>query len=740
VRIDRRPDPSALTARLLCQVAQRAAPERRDFWADPLVRFLLCLPARAIVMSRSKLGCWLVLSALGCSSETTTPGNERDPQPPGEASLQVALATAQSCDDVEQHLRQRTRVWMNDTLDALEKRARDGESDGCALDDAASGGPLLNGSTGNENAPTSVSETNNQVADVDEADLVKTDGQYLYLAQGSELRIVDAWPAAEAHVAARVTLPGIAKKLFVEGDRAIVYVSTPRKQPESDALFPARARDCTYGYDCDFSGDGTGTELHIFDVSDRSAPERLRTLTFPGSLIAARRVGSAVHSVVSLAEASVAGLEFPQDPSCGRHTADSLASYLAVLEKARQANEGRIARADFDLNVLAHDGDRSLGADCKDFYLETAGDGQGITTLVSLDLASDADARLSHVLSRGGAVYASAQSLYMAVRHQRPATGAWYHDAAGDEVTTLHRFRIGEDPSESSYVASGLVPGHALNQFAMDEHEGYLRIATSKGFVPDPAVESVVSVLRTSGQTLSVVGQVDHIAPTEDIRSVRFDGERGYLVTFKKTDPLFVLDLSRPETPAVVGELKIPGFSSYMHQLDATHLLALGYEADDKGEFAYFNGIQLQVFDVASPTEPRLLHKQVYGTRGSSSSALTDHLGFTFMADRNLLALPMSICDGGGNGMYGTLSFSGVVAIDVTASSGFSELGRLEEPYPAEQTGFEYGGACQDWWTDSSSVVRRTVVLDDYLYAVSDERVRVQALSELGSDVALVDF
>ena len=223
---------------------------------------------------------------------------------------------------------------------------------------------------------------------------------------------------------------------------------------------------------------------------------------------------------------------------------------------------------------------------------------------------------------------------------------------------------------------------------------------------------------------------------------MRFDGARGYLVTFKKTDPLFVLDLSDKTKPAIAGELKIPGYSTYMHQLDENHLLALGYEADDRGDFAYFNGIQLQVFDVTHPTKPALLHKQVFGTRGSSSSALTDHLGFTFMADRGLLALPMSICDGGGNGTDGKLSFSGVVALDVKLTSGITELGRLEEPYPAasQSEGLAYGGACQDWWTNANSVVDRTIVMDDFLYAISENRVRVQALSALGTDVARVDF
>lgn len=682
----------------------------------------------------------LCLLVAGCSSSATTSSSETGPDttPPGSQSLAVQLARVSSCSELQQHLRERTSAWMNEQIDALEKQLEDGTSDDCYLPELDAGAP--SDGMNSTSAPTSVSQTNNQVADVDEADLVKTDGKYLYLAQGKELRIVQAWPADSTAIASRVTLAGNAKKLFIEGDRALVYVSVPRSSNAPDS-FTGAPRDCTYGYGCDFSGDGTATQLVVFDISDRAAPAVLRTLRFPGSLVAARRIGSAVHTVVSVGDVGVAGLEIPGG-YCGGTDAAAVAQQKQLLEKARHDNEALIAAATFDLDALAFDGDRRLSAaDCSDFYQESAGDGQGITSLVSLDLASDRDPTLTHILSRGGAVYASSDSLYMAVPHQKASYG-WYDDLGVDEASTVHQFRIGETPEDSAYLASGIVPGRVLNQFSMDEYEGALRIATTKGHVPSPGVESTVSVLqRMAGNALHVVGQVDHIAPDEDIRSVRFDGPRGYLVTFKKTDPLFVLDLSTT-APKVVGELKIPGFSTYMHQLDDTHLLALGYEADDMGSFAFFNGVQLQIFDVTKPTEPTLLHKKVYGTRGSSSSALTDHLGFTYLADRGLLTLPLSICDGGGNGMFGTLSFSGMVALDVNMSQGFTELGRLEEPYPVSSAsqGFEYGGACQDWWTDSNSVVQRTVVMDDFVYAISDNRVRVQALSALGTDVAVIDF
>ncbi len=686
-------------------------------------------------MSRRYFACPLLLLLASCSHHEA--GTEE------ESVRAVALESLSSCTELDAQVRQAAHQRVDDAFDAVLEQIDNDDGEYCAnyamgeSDSASDGGGAVT------TAPTSVSETNNQVAGVDEADLVKTDGQYLYLAQAEELRIVDAWPANESREAATLALGGTAKKLFVAEDRALVYVSMPRDE-EQAAYMVSGSGDCSYGYGCDFSGDGSATRVLIVDVSDRAAPTILRTLDFAGSLIAARRIGNTVHTVVSIAELTVPGLELPSpwEYGCAEDlTATEKFSARSELAAARKKQHALVDQASLDIGVLAREGDRVLGAmGCTDFYRETSPDGSGITSVVSLDLQSDDDPVFANVLSRAGAVYASGSSLYMAVPHQRDMVDYWYHEAPGDEASTVHQFAIGKAPTDTAYLASGVVPGRVLNQFSMDEYQGVLRIATTNGYVPNPDVESTLSILSRDGHQLQVIGQVEHIAPTEDIRSVRFDGERGYVVTFKKTDPLFVLDLSEPKAPKLVGELKIPGFSTYMHRLDENHLLALGYEADDQGDFAYFNGIQLQLFDVTNPTQPELLHKKVYGTRGSSSSALTDHLGFTFLADRNLLTLPMSICDGGGNGGYGTLSFSGVVALEVSLEQGFTELGRLSEPYPPNDGTFYQGAECSDWWTDSNSVVDRTVVADQYLYAISENRVRIQDLGALGTDVAVVDF
>jgi len=274
-----------------------------------------------------------------------------------------------------------------------------------------------------------------------------------------------------------------------------------------------------------------------------------------------------------------------------------------------------------------------------------------------------------------------------------------------------------------------------LDQFAMDEWYGYLRVATTKGRVPDPHVESAISILaETPSGALTRVGAISHIAPGEDIRAVRFDGERGYVVTFKKTDPLYVFDLADPHQPRELGELQIPGFSTYMHLLDDTHLLTIGYNANDEGSFAWFDGVLLQIFDVSNPASPQLAQKYLIGTRGSSSEALTDHLAFTWYPEQGLLSLPMTICEGGGDGVYGdNLTFSGLMVFDASIDNGFAEHGRIPHTVGPNVT-------CYNWWTDATSVVKRSMFLDRFVYSLSDAELKVRSVDALDTELVTVNL
>jgi hypothetical protein len=679
--------------------------------------------------------------------DATTPQGRSDAGKPEVAVTYAALELVASCDEAAELIRERALANMNATIDANKKRP---PISWCATPTAAGAptGPSSAPQADSASSPgaSETSMTNNQVAGVDEADFIKNDNKYMYAALNGALRIVEAWPAADAHEVANVKLEGTPKKLFVNGDRALVYVSLPRAAAASDQLDSLpfgyqRQGECTYGYDCQFAGDGTATALLVFDITDRAAPKQVRKIELSGSLLAARRIGNAVHTVAVMPELSFPGLELDlQDERSCNGQAQQDPERDKKYEELRKKNTQIIQNAaltDF-LPSVTENGTDYAQKNCDALYREIQATGTAFTQVISVDMAATAEPVVATILSKPGPVYASGEALYMAVLSDDAYQFGFAQPAPEQRQLTsaIHKFRVGTDIKATSYAASGKVKGHVLNQFSMDEHEDHLRVATSWGKVPSPDVHSTMSVLEQREDKLEVVGMVDKIAPSEDIRSVRFDGDRGFIVTFKKTDPLYAFDLADPTAPKITGELKIPGFSTYMHMLDDKHLLTIGYDAADQGNFAYFTGVLLQIFDVSDPANLKLAHKVSIGTRGTSSEALTNHLAFTLFQGK--LAVPMTICEGGdSNGGFGsTMTFSGLLVFDVSVAEGIEERGRVAHPNPNNDS-YDNAG-CSNWWTRASSVVQRSVFMDDFVYSVAQDIVRVQNVDALGSDVAAV--
>ncbi|MCA9697547.1 MAG: beta-propeller domain-containing protein, partial [Myxococcales bacterium] len=202
--------------------------------------------------------------------------------------------------------------------------------------------------------------------------------------------------------------------------------------------------------------------------------------------------------------------------------------------------------------------------------------------------------------------------------------------------------------------------------------------------------------------------------------------------------PLFVIDLADPNAPAVLGELKIPGFSTYMHPMDDDYLLTMGYDAQDMGNFAYFQGLQLQVIDASDLADPLLKFKEVIGTRGSTSEAATNHLAFNYYKTRDQLAVPMTICEESqGGGDYGdVMTFTGLLVYRVTTDQGFTLLGGIphDEPDPLNTP----SGKCFNWWTKSSSRVKRSVFMEDWVFSIAPDRVNVAHIDSLGDLAASI--
>jgi hypothetical protein len=682
--------------------------------------------------------------------------------PENKQSIQslASLQEIDSCDALLRSLKDRAILEMEQQIDKNLEYALQG--DYCY--DRGGGyvltGEEMNGdydsatipapSEGNGEQASQYSETNTQVAGVDEADFVKNDGGTIYILAGGKFKIIDAWPPEESRVIASYPVEGEPKKLYVSNGRALIYSAL---DASGDTYYGTYGGECTYGYDCDFTGDGRPLKITVLDISDLEAPVLLRETRLSGSYVNSRRIGPAVYTVVSFPEIHFPGIStWPEDlPRYCTDDGGAIFARILIRVKFKELKEAN-RRIIEDTRITdwipgladtlyvggsPFTSENILGG-CEGFYESGLGDGRLLLTILSMSMETLDPVATATIVGRPGAVYASKEALYIASRHDA-GYGGWSYDESGSiqQATTVHKFALLGDPPGALYAASGVVKGNVLNQFSMDEHEGYLRLATTTGHVPDPNVHSTVSILAERSGELKLAGQVDNIAPTEDIRSARFSGDRGFIVTFKKTDPLFVLDLSDPGSPSIAGELHIPGFSTYMHMMDETHLLTIGYDADDQGSFAWFQGIQLQVFDISNMADPRLSAREVIGTRGSTSDAATNHLAFNYFPPKDLLALPMMICEGGSGGTYGDImTFSGLLVYRVTVEEGFGLLGRVSHEAPETEETYRY--ACSNWWTDSNSQVKRSIVMDDTIFSVALDQIKVQSLGSIGTDLAVI--
>jgi hypothetical protein len=311
-------------------------------------------------------------------------------------------------------------------------------------------------------------------------------------------------------------------------------------------------------------------------------------------------------------------------------------------------------------------------APCRRVLRPASFSGTDLLTVLTIDLdkglpAVDSDA----IMSGGEVVYASQRSLYVATQKWVPAPDSPTEPPPARSFTTIHRFATG-DPDSTSYRASGEVPGFLLNQFSLSEHDGVLRAASTETPVwwdgaPRRESESFVTVLDERGGALVQLGQVGGLGKGERIYAVRFIGEAGYVVTFRQVDPLYVVDLEKPAAPVVRGELKIRGYSAYLHPLADGLLLGVGQDATERGAAL---GTQLSLFDVSDPSRPSRLHQAVMAD--SSSSVEFDHHAFLWWAPKDLAVIPLA--------RYDSTFFQGAVGFRVRRAGGIAELGRAEHP------------------------------------------------------------
>jgi uncharacterized secreted protein with C-terminal beta-propeller domain len=596
-----------------------------------------------------------------------------------------ALKPFDTCDSVLQYFKDQApeylieRARMGDVATTTSEAGAPGATEQRAAKDSA-------GTTAESaNTPEAYSKTNVQEAGVDEPDIVKTDGKRIVAVAQARVHLVGL---DGGKMTLRKTLPDtMVRNVFLSGERVLVFSGQTAQSSEPGLRWA-----------------GQQAVLTMYDISNLSDPKLIATLTIVGDVLDARLVGTQVRVVT----ASSPDVDAPSPV----YTPDG-----GISEESKNQLRAAVANTTVDdwiPTYTLHDGagaDVSKGrlVECADLARPEAFSGLDTVAVSSFDMGSALQSRTTVGLIAGGQqIYATDTSTYV-------STTDWSRDGSAAK-TSLHKF-LTAPSGASTYRGSGEVPGTLLNQYAMSAYDGVLRVASTvserRGWVNSrQTTEGVVTTLQEQGGALHQLGRVGGLGKqdNESIRAVRFIEDRGYVVTFRQSDPLYVLDLRNAAAPNVVGELKIPGYSGYLHPVGKNLLLGVGQSGMDFGNSPPMTtpnrggqiGVQFSLFDISDPASPRRIDTQTYG--GGSAAAEFDPKAFLYWQPRNLIVAPTSL-----HGDYrGRGAFSGLVLLRANAD-GLSELGRLAT-------------------TQADGAVNRSLVIGDTVYMLSDRALQANNL------------
>lgn len=648
-----------------------------------------------------------------------------------------------------------------------------GTAGNVAMPTSAPGGTKQTTESGD--GATDYSTTNIQVEGVDEADFVKNDGKYIYTITGNKVVILDAYPAQNARILSEINDTGNPSQIFINGDKLVVFSETqPQVSMQQAAIF-------------------------VYDVADRANPILLKNYLVDGNYVESRMVGDYVYAVitkpiqtpfqtpyyydgygyseepglpasedwnVSLPKIYDNGAEMPC--ACGDIHYFDYPDYSYVftnivsidLKTDELSNDVFMTGYTEEMYVsekniyLTHQ-KRISNKEMMDIYYEEVWQ-KLLPANIALQIKQIMDSDLPY--------YEKTQNTSAIIEdyfnYLDNATKADFYEKMNDyseaayekiwaeqEKTVINKLRI--ENGKAEYKAEGEVPGDVLNQFSMDEYDGYFRIATTTGHVSrmmtdgGPTSSNNVYILNNDMKT---VGKLEDLAKGEKIYSARFLGKKGYLVTFVKVDPLFVIDLSNPTDPKVLGELKIPGYSDYLHPYDENHLIGIGKWAvpseEENANFAWYQGVKISLFDVTDVANPAELSHVEIGDRGTDSYALHEHKAFLFSKAKNLLVVPIELAEipegqpkfeEGGWPAYGETVFQGAYVYDLTVENGFKLKGRITHANESEFGGQDY------YYYGSPTAVQRSLYMDDTLYTISEAAVKANDLTTM-DEIIRVDL
>ena len=452
-------------------------------------------------------------------------------------------------------------------------------------------------------ANSDYSRTNNQVESVDEADIVKTDGKYIYYSQNNRVYIVDTDLKLKATIKEENFSP---RQIFVNGKKLVVFGTKYNSQEivvrntiEDTEEKETMEEDVSTFY-------RPKTYIRVFDLSNIENPKLSREIKIDGNYQDARMIEDNVYLVTNYYHYFY-NLDEVKDM-------DILPSYEdSITKKVNYVEATDIAYFDDTENY-------------------------SYSLIAGFNLNTKEPVNIETFFGSGNEMYVSENNLYLITQR-----GYW-----NAKESTIYKFQL--EDAKVLAVASGTVKGYVGSQFAIDEYEGNLRVATTswksnyRGFWFGEDYESHYEThLTIFNENLEKIGEIENLIEDEEIYAVRFIGKVGYVVTFQEIDPLWVIDLSDPTDPQIKGELEIPGYSSYLHPYDETHIIGIGYNVKDNGYGGVTNDtLKISMFDVSDVSHPKEIFNQTLNNKNAYSNISYEHKALFFNKAENLIGFPIS--------------------------------------------------------------------------------------------------
>lgn len=589
------------------------------------------------------------------------------------------------------------------------------------------------------------SKTNVQVEGVDEADIIKTDGSYIYQVNRNRVIVTKAAPADQMSVVNTIAFDDKhfrPAELYIDEKQMIVIGSTVF--PQEAANIKPQAGDASASVAAVPSGESAVTTKEkkiispalnrpamkaiVYELNNRSDMNKVREIELDGRYVSSRKIGDSLYLIANKGM-SLAPL---------RNDAATAAEKEAAVQRSLPSyKDSAIGGASIPIGL---EDIRYFPQAVVPDYLIVAGLRVG---------EPNSKMNVTGYLGSGNQVYASLQNLYIAAG-QYERTPVPLKDTAKPAVvmpqelsTAVYKFAL--DAGNVTYSGRGKVPGRALNQFSMDEHEGYFRIATTKGEIWRNDEHTSKNNLYVLDKSMQTVGKIEDIAPGEQIYSVRYAGNRAYMVTFRTVDPLFVIDLKKPEAPSILGKLKIPGYSNYLHPYDDNHIIGFGKDTIEvsgggSGEtVGLYQGMKMALFDVTDVTQPKELFVETIGGRGTESELLHNHKALLFSKEDGLLAFPVRVLENkqqsNASSMKdamrtGDFTFQGAYVYKLDLTGGFRLQGKIthwtDEDYAKAG---QYGGF-------NGRNIERILYIGETLYTSSQQMLKAThktTFQELGT-------